>query len=132
MEKSSSTIRELRSFGVTVGAVVCGIGLWPAMWSGAHPRWWALAIGGLLLVAGLVAPRMLVTVHRTWMAVGHVMGWINTRIILTLFFYLILTPMGLLARLFGKDFMRVKTPSGVGTYRVARAARSAKHVWHQF
>lgn len=96
------------------------------------PRWWALAIGGVLVFSGLVAPRLLSPVHRGWMALGHVMGWINTRIILSVFFCAILTPMALVARLVGKDFMRLKTPPGADTYRVPRTPRSATHVWHQF
>ena len=126
------TTRQLRSFGFTVGAVLLGIGLWPAMWSGLHPRSWALAAGSLLVFAGLLSPRMLTPVHRGWMALGHVMGWINTRLILALFFYGILTPMALLARLTGKDFMRVKRTPGADTYRVLRTARPSTHVWHKF
>jgi hypothetical protein len=133
MQKVSPTIRELRSFGLTVGTVMLGIGLWPVVWSGTDARWWALGIGGVLAFFGVVMPRPLSPVHRGWMALGHVMGWVNTRLILGVFFYVILTPTALAARLLGKDFMRVKTPPGApDTYRVTRTPRPATHVWHQF
>ena len=132
MKHVAPTIRELRSFGLTVGGVVLAIGLWPVLWAGADPRIWALVLGSVLAVAGWLTPRLLAPVHRGWMAVGHVMGWVNTRLILTVFFYGILTPIALVARLVGKDFMRVKTPPDAGTYRVPRAARAATHFWHQF
>jgi hypothetical protein len=132
MKSNVATVRDLRWFGVAVGGVLAGIGLWPLLWSGAAPRLWALACGGVLIAAGLAAPRALAPIHRGWMALGHVLGWINTRIILTFFFYGILTPMGLAARLFGKDFMRVRIASDADSYRVIRERRPATHLWHQF
>ena len=48
------------------------------------------------MVLALVWPRSLTQVYRLWMTVGEVLGWINTRIILGVLFYLLFTPMGLL------------------------------------
>ena len=124
--------KQLRSFGLTVGLVCVAIGLWPVLWSNTDPRFWALGLGGALVVLGGILPNVLAPVYRGWMAVGHVMGWINTRIILGLFFFGVLTPMGLIARLIGKDFMRLKTSSSVETYRVIRTMRPATHVRQQF
>jgi hypothetical protein len=124
--------RELRSFGVTVGAVFLAIGIWPVVWSGQDVRLWAVAVGSLLLIAGGLVPSVLAPVHRLWMTLGHWMGWVNTRIILGIFFYGILTPMGLAARMMGKDFMRMKSAPGADTYRVVRSRRSPTHVRHQF
>ncbi|ALA59039.1 SxtJ family membrane protein [Nitrospira moscoviensis] len=132
MTREAANVREFRRFGMTVGAVLAGIGLWPMLWHGAAPRLWALAAAGVLILAAGIAPRALAPVHRGWMALGHALGWINTRIILTLFFYGILTPMGLAARLFGKDFMRVRIASDAESYRVIRERRPATHLWHQF
>lgn len=132
MTHASTSVHELRRFGVTVGAIVAGIGLWPVIRYGAAPHVWVLAVGSILVLAGWIAPRTLAPVQRGWMALGHLMGWINTRIILTLFFYGILTPMGLVARLLGKDFMRLRRESDADSYRVSRYARPAKHVRHQF
>jgi len=60
-------------------------------------------IAALFAVAALVAPRALGPVYRVWMAVGEVLAWINTRIILTLVFFLVVTPTGLVMRLFGRS-----------------------------
>jgi hypothetical protein len=132
LSRQACGVQELRSFGLTVGAVFLGIGLWPVLWSGADPRLWALALGAVLMLCAWIAPRVLAPAHRGWTALGHVLGWINTRIILGLFFYGLLTPMALAARLMGKDFMRLKTSSGADTYRVVRSPRTATHVRHQF
>jgi hypothetical protein len=53
-----------------------------------------------------------------WMKFGHVMNWINTRIILGLLFYGIFLPIGALMRLFGYDPMHRKLDSGQTSYRV--------------
>lgn len=124
--------RELRSFGLTVGVMFLAIGFWPVLWSGTPARLWAVAIGALLSLAGALFPPVLAPVHRIWMTIGHWMGWINTRIILGLFFYGILTPMSLAAKLVGKDFMRIKAAPDANTYRVVRSPRSAAHLRHQF
>ncbi len=124
--------KELRQFGLVVGGVFLGIGSWPWVWQETDPRLWALAIGAALGVLGVVSPNALKPVHKGWMAVGHVMGWINTRIILGFFFYVVLTPMGLIARLAGKDFMHMKLGASVDTYRVLRAPRVSTHFRQQF
>jgi hypothetical protein len=85
-----------------------------------------------LLVAGGLRPAVLSPVHGLWMTLGYWMGWFNSRIILGLFFYGTLTPIGVVVRLVGQDFMRMKTASVADTYRLVRTARSPTHVRHQF
>ncbi len=52
------------------------------------------------------------------MWVGHVMGWVNTRIILGILFYGVVTPMGLIMKLTGRDPMRSAFDPDAQTYRV--------------
>jgi hypothetical protein len=131
MKNVDASRSELRSFGATVGGIFLAIGLWPLLWS-LPPRGWALAVGTVLLAAGGLAPQALAPVFKAWSAVGHLMGRINTKVILALFFYGILAPIGLLARLFGKDFIGIRSGSQRDTYRVPRTARPVTHVRHQF
>jgi hypothetical protein len=65
------------------------------------------------------------------MFLGHVLGWINTRIILGAVFYLIVTPIGLARRLMGKDPMGTKRVD-VESYRVLRKPRGPSHLKRQF
>ena len=124
--------KELRSFGLLVGGVFSVIGLWPILFRGDPPRWWALALGGTLIVLGLALPVVLKPVYRIWMKVGHVLGWVNTRIILGIIFYGLFTPMGLIRRALGKDSMRRALVQDTDTYRVTRTPRPPSHVKHQF
>src|SRR6185369_16519698 len=96
---------QLRKFGLLVGGIFCAIGLWPIV-RGAGPRSWALIAGVLLILPALLAPRILAPVYRIWMTVGEALGWINTRILLGVVFYGLITPMGLIKRLRREDPMR--------------------------
>jgi hypothetical protein len=126
------TTRTLRSFGLLVGGAFAVIGLWPRVWRGEPPRLWALALAVLLVGFGLVLPRALRHPYRGWMALGHALGWINSRILLGLVFYLIVTPMGIVMRLSGRDPMRRGFDREAPSYRIGREARPGTHMRRQF
>ena len=63
-------------------------------------------------------PAALRPVYTTWMKIGHGIGWVNTRIILGVLFYVIVLPMGLIMRLFGKDPMARKRDESASSYRI--------------
>jgi hypothetical protein len=124
--------KQLRSFGLMVGGIFTLLGVWPVLWRGQPLRLWSLLLGGLLLALGLVWPRSLTHVYRLWMRVGEVLGWLNTRLILSALFYLLFTPIGLYMRLRGKDPMRRTLAPEAESYRVVRQPRPASHMRHQF
>ncbi len=125
--------QQLRRFGVLVGGIFALIGLWPVVLRAEEPRVWALVLGGLLILLALVWPTGLGPVYRSWMTIGHVLGWVNTRLLLGLVFYGLITPMGLVRRfLLGKDPMRRQFEPEANTYRVPRQPRPATHLKQQF
>jgi len=131
MQPHSET-KELRSFGLIVGGIFSVIGLWPLVFRSETPRLWALALGAGLIGLGVVIPRSLNHVHNVWMRIGHALGWINTRILLGVIFYGLITPMGLFLRLLGKDAMRRALVQETPTYRIVRSPRSPVHMKNQF
>lgn len=132
MEHIEVTKRTLRQFGLMVGGVFLLIGLWPFVWRQEAVRIWAVVPGSLLAIAGLVVPSLLKQVYQGWMRVGHVMGWVNTRIILGVLFYGVVTPMGLVMKLTGRDPMRRGYEPDAHTYRVIRQPRPASHMKNMF
>jgi len=124
--------KQLRHFGLIVGGIFAVIGLWPVVFRAEAPRLWALALAVALVVPAIVLPRSLTYVHRVWMAAGEALGWINTRIILSVIFYGLVTPMGIIMRRFGHDPMRRRFEPGVATYRVPKPVRTAGHMTRQF
>ena len=108
-----------RKFGLTTGAIIIGLfGLAiPWIFSLNYPKWpWIL--GGGLGAWALLAPATLQPVYAGWMKFGHVMNWINTRLILCILFYAVFLPIGVVLRLFGKDPMHRKLDKTLASYRV--------------
>jgi len=129
---STSKTKQLRSFGLIVGGIFALLGLWPAVWRGEDFRLWALVLAGLLSVPALVFPRSLGLVYRVWMALGLGLGWMNTRIILSVVFYGLFTPYGLVMRLMGKDPLHRRFEPDAETYRIVCAPRPSSHMARQF
>ena len=125
-------VKELRQFGLMVGGVFSVIGLWPMFLRGEPLHLWAVVLGSLLILLGSLVPTWLAPVHRGWMWVGHVLGWINTRIILGVIFYGLITPIGIAFRMLGKDTMRQSFSDTSSTYRVNRQPRPRSHMKFQF
>jgi hypothetical protein len=125
------TPAEGRKFGLLVGGafVVLGLVFW---WrTRTIPAWIALGLGTTLLVAGLLIPGRLGPVYRWWMRLAQVISKVTTPIFMGLVFFLILTPAGLLARLFGHRPLSRDRASG--TYWQSRPAEARQgKMDHQF
>jgi uncharacterized membrane protein len=130
--KQDITAKTLSRFGLLVGGAFAVIGVWPFLFHSAPLRLWALVLAVLLLLAAIACPRFLVPFYRGWMAVGHLLGWINTKVILGVLFYVVFTPAGLLRRLFGDDPLHREFEADAETYRVMRHPRPGTHMRHQF
>ena len=123
---------QLRSFGLIVGAGFAIIALWRVIFRGEDPRMWALILSGVLVVTALVAPGLLKPFCRIWMKIGETLGWINSRILLSVVYYLVILPIGLIRRVAGSDPMRRRVDPSAATYRVPRSQRPPSHMHHQY
>ena len=126
------TRKDLRYFGLIVGGIFAVIALWPLIWRGEGPRMWAVIAAAVLIIPGIVFPMSLKWLYRGWMAIGAVLGFINTRIILGIIFYGVFAPFGFFMRLRGKDIMRRNWDPEAETYRELREPRAGSHMQHQF
>ncbi len=126
------TRRTLTSFALIVGGALLLIAAY--QWRRGAPQWvWVtlIAIAAVLLIATVVAPSLLKPVYRGWMRLGEALGWVNTRILLTLIFFLVVTPIGLLMRLFGRSPMAVARRDSYWT-DVEPHSYGDRHVEKQF
>jgi hypothetical protein len=124
--------RQLRSFGLTVGGIFAVIGLWPVVFHWAEPGGWALILAALLIGPAIIYPKILFWPHKAWMRLGHLLGWVNTRLILGIIFYAVVTPIGIVRRLLGKDPMGRKIEPELDSYRVVRSPRQPTHLMKQY
>ena len=120
MMKEAISKKQLREFGLLIGfgfPILIGF-LLPAL-SGHGFRVWTLWVGIPGLILGLTAPRLLHYPFKAWMALGHFLGWVNSRLILGLVFIVVLQPIAYGMRLFGYDPLRMRR-KGEKTYRENR------------
>ena len=107
--------KDLQKFGLTVGGVLVIIAVF-LFWFEKPAAIYFAIIGALLILIGLIYAPILKPLNRLWMGLAIVLGFIMSRVILTIFFYLILTPISLLAKIFRKKFMDLKYDKSAKTY----------------
>lgn len=121
-----------RSFGLSVGGVLCAMALLLA-WRGRLLRAEALgAIGGVLVVLGVIAPSLLRGPSILWWRFSRALGHVNARVILTLFYAVIITPVGLLWRLTGRDPLGRRRDRWGGWSTYPERYRDPKHYTRMF
>ncbi len=123
----------LRSFGLTTGAILAALfGLFfPWLLGNTIPLWpWVMC--GTLVVWALIAPASLRPVYRVWMRFGLLMNRITTPIILSLVFYIVITPIAFIRRLLGKDSMARRLDKDIPSYRVKSRKASKDNLERPF
>ncbi|MBT8377590.1 MAG: hypothetical protein KJN64_00010 [Ignavibacteria bacterium] len=109
------TKKDLRNFGLSVGIVLVIIAA-VLFYSGKSSATYFAIIGAVLILAAVIYSKILKPLNKIWMSLAIVLGFFMSRVILTILFYLVLTPIGLLAKLFGKKFMKLEYDKSVDTY----------------
>ena len=126
------TNKDLRSFGLLMGGVFLIVAVWPLVFHGESLRVWASLIAVVFGVMGMVFPKGLGPLHRVWMKIGEKLGWINSRIILSLLFFGMFTPMSFVMGLLGKRPLQLGYDPRANSYRVVKKARAVDHVLKPF
>jgi hypothetical protein len=96
-------------------------GLW--LWRGFASGWWLIGIGAGLAVLRVIPP-LFRRVYRLWLAFSIVLGFFVSRILLTLIFFLLITPVGLIMRATGKDPMERKIDPEANSYWIPRSEQN--------
>jgi hypothetical protein len=121
IDQLSINPRTLRKFGLLVGGVFLLLGCWFLYRN--KPVWPCLLAPGVLLVlGGLIVPGSLKHVYVAWMSLGLALGFVVSNVVLTIFYYLVMTPVGLIARLCGQDFLALKRNPAAASYWVMKPA----------
>ena len=111
--------KDLRSFGRLVGGILLLIASF-SFWRG-RPHWFWFAAAGLpLIILGQAAPMKLKLIYRVWMTLALCMGWVMTRVLLTVVFFAVMTPLAWCARLSGKRFLNLGFRENQSSYWVRR------------
>ena len=124
LQQLTKTPRELRKFGLLVGGVFALLGAWFLF---RHKSYWPFLLtpGALLILFGLLAPRLLKGVYVAWMALAFFLGLVVSTLILTLCYFLLITPLAFLGRIVRKDFLSVKLDPAAASYWLRRDGAAA-------
>ena len=123
-----------REFGLIVGSAFVLLSVW---WlyraKFFHVVQITLPFGALLIVLGLLWPRALVIPNRAWMLLAEGLSFITTRIILSMVFFLMVTPIGLVKRFFGWDPLNRRSPPSLSYWRpYSKRQRDPRHYEKMF
>ena len=105
MAREPKSSGELRKFGLIMSIPLTLIGIL-MLWRGRFLGPYVLGLAALFLIAGLFFPRVLRPVEKVWMGFARMVSIIMTHILLTLTFFLVITPFGLILRIIGKDILQ--------------------------
>ena len=98
---------DIRKFGITICIILMIIAGF-LFWKEKESYQIFLTVGTILFVLGILVPAVLKPIYWIWMIFATILGWIMTRVILSLLFYIIITPIGLISRFFGKQFLELR------------------------
>ena len=110
-----------KSFGFLFFLVFLTIGLWPLM-SSESIRIWSIFLSIVFLLLGIVNSKILNPFKKGWIKLGELLGRIIAPVVMFVIFFLIVTPIGLLMRLLGKDIINLKFNKKIKSYWMTRKA----------
>ena len=108
-----------RSFGLLFFIVFIVVGLWP-LTKGEAVNIYLLLISLFFLIFGLINSKILSPLNKAWIKFGEILGLIIAPIIMALVYFIILTPISLIVRMFGKDLLGLKLLKKKDTYWMKR------------
>ena len=116
---------DFRKFGITIGVFLMLIAGF-LFWKGKGPFEISLISGFVLCVLGLAIPIVLKPVYWVWMILAVIIGWIMTRLILSLLFYVVITPIGIFSRLSGNKFLDLEWDKTKDSYWNVKTVQQRK------
>lgn len=113
--------KQNRSFGLIMAGGLTAVAVLRFLFAGTL-NGWLLGLGLCFGAAAMFSPAILEPLRRLWMKLAAVLGAVNQRIILTLLFAVVVTPMAVLLRLLGKQPINLRLDSATASYWRPRAS----------
>ena len=109
--------KDLKNFGFAIGFILLIIGLFLFV-RGKDLFVYFFSIGSILIILGGITPFILKPIYKIWMIFAVIIGWIMTRVILSVLFFSIITTIGIFTRLIGKDFLNLKSKNNESYWNI--------------
>ena len=108
-----------KSFGLLFFVVFLIIGLWPLK-NGENLNFYFITVSIIFLILGLINSKLLSPLNKLWIKLGEILGIIIAPIVMALVYFVILTPVSFIVRIFGKDLLSLKLLKDKETYWIKR------------
>jgi len=107
---------EIKKFGMGLTVLLCLIGGWQLYKGNINVYVWFFGFAGLVLILSFFAPIILKPLYKVTRTVGDAIGWVNTRILLGIIFYIVFAPIGIMLRLIRKDLLDKRLDKDAKSY----------------
>ena len=108
-----------KSFGLLFFVVFLILGLWPLK-NGESLNFYFITVSIVFLILGLLNSKLLSPLNKSWIKLGEILGFIIAPIVMALVYFVILTPVSIIVRVFGKDLLGLKFLKKKDTYWIKR------------
>lgn len=108
-----------RSFGLLFFIVFLILGVWPFKNSG-NLNLYLIGVSSIFLVLGLINSKLLSPLNKTWIKFGELLGLIIAPIVMAFVYFIFLTPISFIVRIFGKDLLGIKLNKKIDSYWIKR------------
>ena len=107
MKNSKIKISSNKSFGIVFFTVFLIIAIWPLL-NGYEIRYWSLIISIVFLLLGILNSKILTPLNKIWFKIGILLGNVISPIIMSIIFFLVVTPTSFIMKILGKDLLNLK------------------------
>jgi len=108
-----------RSFGLVFFTVFLIVGLWPLK-AGGSINFWLIIIALIFLFLGLINSKFLSSLNKIWFKFGIILGAIIAPVVMCIIYFLVVTPIGIIMKIMGKDLLNLKYNKSTKTYWIKR------------
>lgn len=119
IKQIKSTSKDIINFAMLIGGIIALIGL-VSLFNRSSAFMFLIPFGLIFMLLGFIAPVIIKPLYFVWMSLSVILGYISTRVILALLYYLIITPIGIIFKLMGKDLLNLKFDKKAETYWIKR------------
>ena len=107
MKNSKIKIGSNKSFGIVFFIVFLIIAIWPLL-NGYEIRYWSLIISIVFLILGILNSKILTPLNKIWFKIGILLGNVISPIVMSIIFFLVVTPTSFIMKILGNDLLNLK------------------------
>tara|TARA_B100000678_G_C17861912_1_gene363503 strand:+ start:139 stop:528 length:390 start_codon:yes stop_codon:yes gene_type:complete len=107
LKNSKIKIGSNKSFGIVFFTVFLIIAIWPLL-NGYEIRYWSLIISIVFLLLGILNSKILTPLNKIWFKIGILLGNVISPIVMSIIFFLVVTPTSFIMKILGKDLLNLK------------------------